>query len=334
VSFILNKKTKLLPIPGAAILLLSMLIGLYFQAKNIAVVPQTSKTAFSPPQVLGTSTPLQVPLRGSQAAVSTQPNSNNTNPGAIDLEGVSAKAVLAYDLETGQILGGKNSGLQLPIASLTKLLTAWVVYQDGDLNDIVEIKNTDLVNVKPVLSLTPGDKIKISDLLNSMLIGSNNDAALALSNYVAEKTGQDFALLMNKAAKELGMRDSQFSNPFGFDYKGNYSTAADLQKLVNATQSLAVFTHLGRAQNFEFTSQSGRRYFTKATNRLLLKHPEIEAVKTGYTESSKGSMITKITLGGRKVILIAISSENREADTLKLEQVLSEYFTVAKKLEN
>lgn len=237
--------------------------------------------------------------------------------GPINFSDISAKSFLAYDLATGQILAQKDISSPLPIASLTKLVTAMVVYEQTTLDEVVTIGDN-LIAIRPILGLLPGDKIKVGDLFNAMLVGSSNDAAQALSEYVTEKTGSNFIKLMNQKSGQLGMSSSNFSNPLGFDSKFNYSTAEDLKNLVNASQSLSAFKLLGKKTSYTFTSQNGHRYSTVATNKLLEKYPELESVKTGHTENSQGSIITKLNIAGHEVIIIVIGSTSRESDTVKL----------------
>lgn len=236
-----------------------------------------------------------------------------------DFSAISAKSFLAYDLSGGQILAEKNGSQKLPIASLTKLITALVAYDNLDLNSYVAVTVHDVLDVSPSLGLSPGDQAKVLDLLNAMLVGSANDAAWALANHIAQATGKNFVSLMNEKAVQLQMDDSNFSNPLGFDSINNYSTAQDLKKAVDQTQQLAVFTQLGRKESYSFRGMSGKLYDVVATNKLVSEYPDIEAVKTGHTIAAQDSMISKVTAkDGRKIIVIVLGSVNREKDTLKL----------------
>jgi D-alanyl-D-alanine carboxypeptidase (penicillin-binding protein 5/6) len=183
-----------------------------------------------------------------------------------------------------------------------------------------------VLNVKPALGLAAGDSVKVLDLFNAMLIGSNNDAALALADYTQSISGADFIALMNREAQALGMDDSHFSNPMGFDSPSNYSTASDIKQLIIASQPLAAFKDLGRSMSYSFFSAEGKHFSTVATNKLLQNHPEIEAIKTGFTENARGAMASKLTVGSHKIVIIVLDSGDREADTLKLEaQILNDF---------
>ena len=173
-------------------------------------------------------------------------------------------------------------------------------------------------SISPSLGLRPGDSVKTVDLFSAMLVGSENDAAEVLAGALKKRTGEDPVSLMNRQAEALGMEDSHFGNPYGFDYGHNYSTAKDLQKLIETTQRLRAFTALESKTGYQFIASSGTRYSAKATNKLVGKRKNIYAIKTGFTESSLGSIALKTYFESRPVVVIVIGSQNREKDALQL----------------
>lgn len=233
---------------------------------------------------------------------------------------VSAKSFLVFDLDSGTEIFSRQAEEQLPIASLTKLMTGLVVYRHAKLDENTTILDTDRLSVSPSLGLIAGDSVKLQDLFNAMLVGSDNDAALALANYIQRKAGRDFVVLMNETAQQLNMTDSRFSNPLGFDSSYNFSSARDLKKLVEETQRYTAFTSLSRTTQYSMKGTLGYTYRTKTTNKLIARDKQVFAVKTGFTENAGGSMITKIESDGHRIILIVIGSENRELDTTILKR--------------
>jgi serine-type D-Ala-D-Ala carboxypeptidase (penicillin-binding protein 5/6) len=241
----------------------------------------------------------------------------------LQTESVQAKSFLVYDMGSNATLANHNEAFPLPIASLTKLMTAYVVYQHLLLaTDVVTIGSSDVVDITPVLGVKVGDHLKAIDLFNAMLIGSANDAAQTLSNYVGLRLYRAFPELMNEEARRLGMEDSHFNNPVGFDSETNYATAKDLQLLVNAVQQYQAFALIARDLSYSFTSDDGNKYYVKATNKLVGTDPEISAIKTGYTDEAQGAMITQINHLGHKFIIIVLGSPDREGDTLKLKKAI------------
>lgn len=269
------------------------------------------------PQVLGENSPAEVKVNPALTAQAPQ----LIKP--LDLEPVAAKSFLVYDVASQTALARRNENYPMPVASLTKLLTAYVAYNQLDLaQEVVTVPPTAIVDVSPILSLQPEDEIQALDLFKSMLVGSANDAAEVLANFVAERSGLSFKDLMNKTAAELGMANSRFSNPLGFDSETNYSTATDLQLLVNATKQWPAFGLLGRQASYSFKSEIGNNYSIRTTNKLLASDPEISSIKTGFTDEAQGAMITEINHDNNKFIIIVLGSPNREGDTLQLKRAI------------
>ena len=272
------------------------------------------------PEVLGESTS----IRGAQ--IESEQNKIIESIKEPQTNSISAKSFLAFDLDTGQNLLVKNPSSKLSIASLTKLITGLTAYHNSDLNLDVIITPKDTLDIKPNLDFIVGDKIKALDVFNAMLVGSCNDAALALADYVASSTGKSFVNLMNSEAATLGMRNSNFSNPMGFDSQNNYSTADDIKTLIIATEKLAAFKNLGRRTDYSFVSSLGHNYSTVATNKLIKNHSDIEAIKTGFTLGAQGAMATKISVSNHEIVILVLGSQDREADTLKLrDEILNDF---------
>ena len=281
-----------------------------------------TQTEAARPEVLGAQTTRVSDIRGAVFDTVTHPKIATST----DTSLIKARSFLVYDAATDDILLKKNPDTKLSIASLTKLLTALVVYRSVDLRSQLVITTEDQLTTSPSLKLMNGDRITVSDLFNAMLVGSANDAARTLANYVEGSAQKNFIELMNETAASLGMDSSHFSNPLGFDSDQNYSTATDLKKLVRETQNLAAFTQLGRMKGYHFVSAEGHDYSVTATNRLISEHPEISAIKTGYTPSALGSLITKASISGHAVIIIVLESAQRETDTLLLENLVKQNF--------
>ncbi len=251
-----------------------------------------------------------------------QTNNDELLPQGIG-EGVQANSFLVYDELTGTTLAAHNPNAPVAIASLTKLMTAYTVQKYGQLDDEWVIASTSKIGVRPVLGLETGDKVVVKDLVDAMLVGSANDAASSLGEYLQSATKQPAIKTMNQEAKQLGMTSTNYENPIGFDSEQNYSTAADLKKLLVVIRPIKLFTDIDRKQSYSFTSELGKTYSVKATNTLLAGDEEIHAVKTGYTNEAQGAMITAIVHNDKRFIIIVLNSPDREGDTKLLKsQVL------------
>jgi serine-type D-Ala-D-Ala carboxypeptidase (penicillin-binding protein 5/6) len=297
-------------------------VSLIFLAFIISFLP---KDTVKEGQIAGVST---IQFRGQEMATPSLPIAlPMLGP---DIPAVQAQSYFVYHEETGSLIGERNIHTQLPIASLTKLLTFLVSVDILSPGDTVNVFEKDLVDIKPVTGVREGDQVLVNDLIASMLIGSANDAAGLLAAAVEGKTGQRFEDLLNQKAAKLGMTESHFSNPQGFDAVDNFSTAFDLSLLVKASTKHGVFETLGRSKDYSFTSLSGEPFKVKATNRLIRNHADIEAIKTGNTPEAKGGMITRVSKEGQYFIIIVLGSLDRETDTLLLKDALFAAHTINK----
>ena len=239
---------------------------------------------------------------------------------SLNIPPVSAKAFLIYENENGSDVNliSSNTTEKLPIASLTKLMTAVVASENPNFEKPIQITAQDQVNVSPSLHLQTGDTVMPIDLVKSMLVGSANDAAQTLANHFPNEAA--FLAAMNAKAQSLGMTDTNFTTPIGFDTPGNYSTATDLQILVNYEGSNFDYASLGRDSSYSFTSLAGNVYKIKTSNDLIPSHPDLISIKTGQTTDALGNMIVR-AFGSEiqpSVIAIVLGSEDREKDTLSL----------------
>ncbi len=286
--------------------------------------PKFTKLQIKKEPILGSQQPA---ILGESVTFTENPILENPKPYiSFDLEKlakIKAKSFLIFNEDTGEDLLEKSSAEKMGIASLTKLLTALVAYNKLSLTEEIQITAKDRFSVYPRIGLEPGDTVTGLDLISAMIISSANDAAVSLANHTEKSTGRKFNELMNEAAKELEMNNSNFNNPLGFDSKNNYSTAQDLKKLVKATQNLGLFRLLGRKKIYSFQDKYASKKFTvNTTNKLLSTTQNLEAIKTGYTENSLGSMIVRIEVNNTKYIIIVLGSKNREQDVLLLLNLL------------
>lgn len=240
---------------------------------------------------------------------------------------LNAEAAIAMRPDGGRIYYNKNMEVRRPIASLTKLMTAIIVLENYDLNDVIKISRE---NAEPEGSrddLRPDEKITARSLLNIMLINSSNNAALALAYKRA-----DFISLMNKKTKYLGFSNTHFSNPDGVDNKENYSSALDIAKIF----SYLINTHpeileILKTKNMVIYSFDGKiEHRLENTNEFLGKLSEVMAGKTGYTDKAGGSLILLIS-GFRvnskdNIITVVLGSPDRFGESEKLIKWLKEAY--------
>ncbi len=252
-------------------------------------------------------------------------NFNPTVQKEIDFSGIDAGSFIVFERHTGKIILEKNTHQKLPIASITKLLTADLALKNLDLTKTYEFNNKDKINVSPTAGLIVGDMLSGQDLIISMLVGSANDSAKKIGSILEAKNNQAIADQMNARAMELGMSESHFSNPMGFDDEQNYSTAQDVYLLVKESLEHGLFDLIARNKTYKFSGIRGN-YSVKATNKLIFRDSNIFTVKTGNTPEALGAMVSRSFITGKDIVFIVLKSKNREEDTLRLRELVVRSF--------
>lgn len=232
---------------------------------------------------------------------------------------IQAKSALVYDTRSGRFLFEQNPRQKLPVASLTKLLSATVILENLKLEDIVTVPKEALRVDDERQTLYLGEKISVENLLKLMLIESSNDSAFALALF-AQSKGLNFVEKMNEKANQLGMADSYFIDPAGLNDDA-HSTAYDLIKLVKYALKYDLIWNFLSEKNIIVKSADGKiEHNVKSTDQLLGIVPDIIGGKTGYTDGAGGCMILVVDIPGKndKIISIALGSTDRFGDTIKL----------------
>lgn len=255
---------------------------------------------------------------------------------------VSAEAFFVTHLGDEDVLFKRNEHEKLLIASLTKLMTSLLLVEKLDpLEQVVfsqEAKSIGAIDDKRS-QVRAGDSLKAEDVLKTLLVASDNDAAYA----VAEKIGgsvkegtfeekiSSFIALMNERALSLGLTNTHFSNPAGSDDPENYSTAFDitlLARYIHRTSS-DLWTVSRTQETFVFGS-SGERYGVVNTDPLFAEYPSLWGSKTGFDDDAKGSLILLYALSPDDIVLIVIlKSDDRFGDGRKAVEWVETNFRVA-----
>jgi D-alanyl-D-alanine carboxypeptidase len=206
---------------------------------------------------------------------------------------ITAKAGIITDLKSSQILFEKNKNDKLPMASLTKIMTA-VILLDSEVSmeDTYTVEQEVMEFYGSDIDLEVGEEITVNNLLHGLLINSGNDAAMAIARKVG-KTKENFVKMMNQKAQDLGMNNTMFHNPHGLDYKDHYASASDLAILAAYAYQKPIFRQIIRMKDFQFDAENiVKHHQFKNTNQLL--HEDyfmINGGKTGFTDNAQYCLI-------------------------------------------
>ena len=211
----------------------------------------------------------------------------------------------------GELLWSSNVDVRRAPASLTKLLTALIVLEsDWQPDAMLNVSHDAAHATRPRVGLRTGESIRAEEALMAMLMHSANDACLVLAEHAAGSLDA-FAARMNARAAELGMQDSHFVHPCGFDAEGQYSTVTDLLRLAKAAHADPRIAQITAQEEATISTASGRTLAFRNTNQLLGRLDGVVGLKTGYTSQAGHCLIAVAEQSGHRVWLVLLDSHRR-----------------------
>lgn len=221
------------------------------------------------------------------------------------------EGILLKDLQTGQVLFEENADLSMAPASLTKIMSAIVILEEGNLDDPVTVSRQAAAAHRTKLYLKPGQVIPLRGLLEAMLVRSANDACLAAAEHVGGDE-ESFVEKMNAKAAAIGLPRTHFGNACGFDMPDHFSTAEDLARLTEYAMGHETFAAIVKESAAVIrTTDQRKKYIARTTNRLLGTMDGVIGVKTGYTSGAGRCLITVVTRDGRELLLVLLNARQR-----------------------
>ena len=238
--------------------------------------------------------------------------------------GLSADQIMLRDFETGQILYNKNGYERMPTSSMSKVMTMYVVFdalKSGRLNlqDRLKVSEKAWRKGGSKMFIEVGDTVLVEDLIKGVIVQSGNDATIALAEGIAG-TEEAFADLLNEAARELGMEDSQFANASGWPDPRHYSTAYDQSVLAEGImQQFPEYYGYYQIKSFTYNDITQRN-----RNPLLFRDDlNVDGIKTGHTEVGGYGLMASGYHDGRRVILVMNGMESERARANESARVIS-----------
>lgn len=240
---------------------------------------------------------------------------------------INSRYAVVIDKNSKAILYGKNELTKTKMASTTKIMTAIIVIENTNLNEIVEISSKAAGTGGSRLKIKKGDKVSVKDLLYGLMLRSGNDAAVALAEYVGGSIN-GFAELMNKKAMKLGLNNTHFETPHGLDSDEHYTTPYELAILTDYALKNKTFTKIVGTKSCTITINGIPRTIGN-TNELLGYLNGVYGVKTGFTNGAGRCLVTAIKRGDMDIICVVLGADTkkiRTTDSVKLiEYVFSNF---------
>ena len=216
---------------------------------------------------------------------------------------------IVMDLTTGRILYDNQSNKKQLIASTTKIMTAIIAIEQGDLNEKIIIGNEILKMYGTNIYIEVGEKIKLIDLLYGLLLRSGNDAAIAIATAISN-TEEEFVNEMNKMAEKLGMKNTVFENPHGLDEETkNYSTAYDMAILMKYANKNKIYKKISSTTKYE-TKTTNKIYLWYNRNKLLTNYEYCTGGKNGYTPSAGKTLVTTAKKNEMELVAVTLNDNN------------------------
>ncbi len=234
---------------------------------------------------------------------------------------VSARSWIIRDFHSGQVLASRKPHQRMEPASITKLMTAYIVFRELKagrlkLNDKVHVSKKAWRMPGSRTFIEVGKKIPVDTLLRGMIVQSGNDATVALAEHIGGSE-ETFVSLMNKEARRLGMRETHFVNSTGMPHKRHYSTAWDISLLARAIiRDFPEYYHYYSQKKFTW---NGIQQYNR--NRLLWRDKSVDGLKTGHTESAGYCLVASAKRDGMRLISVVLgdrSEEKRAVSSLAL----------------
>ena len=232
----------------------------------------------------------------------------------------SGAAALVVDARSGAVMHAVDAGRPRPIASATKLMTALLTLERvGNLDEVVRAAPYTASTVESKIGLVAGERMTVRDLMTALLLESANDAAVTLAVHVAGSR-EAFVREMNRRAVELGLANTSYANPIGFDDPNNHSSARDLAKLARRLLRNPEFARIVDLPEATLTTGARTRVIDNR-KRLVQQYPFVSGVKTGHTLGAGYVLVGSGATRGARVITVTMGAPSeaaRDADTLAL----------------
>ena len=230
-------------------------------------------------------------------------------------QGVKAKGAVLADAATGQVLWGRGLDTVRPMASVTKVMTALMVVDSGNLNREIRVPQAAFNYAwkygGETASLHPGDELTVQELLEALLLPSGADAAYTLANAYGPGLNA-FIARMNATAARMGMTHTHFTSPDGLPYPtetSTYSTPSDLLKLGLAAMRSAVIRSIVEQRFYNLPKGPGHhQYWWDNTNDLIGSYQGAVGIKTGYTDDAGHCLLFEAIRNGRALIGVVLDS--------------------------
>ena len=243
-------------------------------------------------------------------------------------DAAATSAEIAMELTTGAVLQENNADVQLPMASTTKIMTALIIVEDCDLDEVITVPDEAVGAEGSSIYLKKDEQIDVMDLLYGLMLRSGNDSAAALAIHHSGSL-EKFAEVMNEKAKELGAEHTNFKNPSGLPDSEHYTTARDLCLITCHAMQNKIFRDIVSTKNY-----SGKFRTFANKNKMLKTYEGANGVKTGYTVKAGRCLVSSAERNGMDVICVVLNCPDMYERSAKILDTCFNEYKLARLDEN
>ena len=233
----------------------------------------------------------------------------------IQADAISASSAIVMEVKTGRILYARNIHRRKPMASTTKIMTALLALENGDINKYVKISREAVGVEGSSIYLRHDERVMMKDLIYGLMLRSGNDAAVAIAYHISDSV-ENFAKLMNERAKEIGAKNTNFTNPHGLHNDNHYTTAYDLALITREALFNEDFRQISKTKKWN-AKREGYNYFYNK-NKTLNQFKGGDGVKIGYTRAAGRCLVASATRDGMQLICVVLNDYNWFEDAYTL----------------
>lgn len=242
-----------------------------------------------------------------------------------------ARSAILIERDTGTILYGKNQNEKLSPASMTKIMTMLLIMEaidKGKLSMDEKIRTSEYAASMggSQIFLEPGEEMTTDQMLQGIAIGSGNDASVAMAEHIAGSE-EEFVSLMNKKAKELGLKNTNFQNATGLPADNHYSTAYDMSMIGKQLLKYSLITKYTGTYESYLRENTDKKFWLVNTNRLVKFYPGVDGLKTGFTNEAKYCLTATAKKGNMRVIAVVFGAETPKARNAQVTKMLDYAFS-------
>ena len=213
----------------------------------------------------------------------------------------SASAEIAMELTTGAVLTESNADTKLPMASTTKIMTALIIIEDCDLDEVLTVPDKAVGVEGSSIYLKKGEEIDVRDLVYGLMMRSGNDSATALAIHHSGSV-EEFVKVMNERAEKIGVKNTHFKNPSGLPDGEHYTTARDLCEIARYAMNNEKFREVVSTRSYK-----GKYRSFNNKNKMLYNYEGANGVKTGYTVKAGRCLVSSAERDGMDVITVVLN---------------------------